>query len=81
MPLGDALYVKWRNKTTDQVFEKSFSLKPLLPKDMTRKEIYFVVSEGEVFVYLKDFTRSAKPSDPVVGPLKVQLFVTRQIHP
>lgn len=81
MPLGDSLYVKWRNKATEQVFEKTVDLKPLLPRDMTRQEIHFVVAEGELFVYLKDMTRYAKPSDPVVGPFKVQLFVTRQIHP
>ena len=81
MPLGDSLYVKWRNKTTEQVFEKTVDLKPLLPRDMTHQRIHFVVAEGEVFVYLKDMTRYAKPSDPIVGPFKVQVFVTRQIHP
>ena len=81
MPLGDSLYVKWRNKATEQVFEKTVDLKPLLPRDMTRQEIHFVVAEGELFVYLKDMTRYAKPSDPIVGPSKFQLFVTRQIHP
>jgi len=63
------------------VFEKTVDLKPLLPRDMTRQEIHFVVAEGELFVYLEDMTRYAKPSDPIVGPSKFQLFVTRQIHP
>lgn len=81
MPLGDSLYVKWRNKTTDQVFEKTVELKPLLPKDMTRQRIHFVVAEGELYVYLKDLNRYANPSDPIVGPFKVQLFVTHQIYP
>lgn len=81
MPLGDSLYVKWRDKRTDQLFEKTIDLKSRLPKDMTNQRIHFVVGEGEVYVYLKDMSRYAKPSDPIVGPFKVQLFVTRQIHP
>ncbi len=80
MPLGDNLYVKWRNKSTDQIFEKTIDLRPLLPKGMTRKEVYFVVAEGDVFVYLVD--PLPRPKDwPVVGPKKFQYEKVRQIHP
>ena len=80
MPLGDSLYVKWRNKTTEQVFEKTVDLKPLLPRDMTHQRIHFVVAEGEVFVYLID--PIPRPKDwPVVGPSKFQYEKVRQIHP
>ncbi len=80
MPLGDSMYVKWRNKTTEQVFEKSFRLKPLLPKDMTRKEIYFVVAEEDLFVYLVDPVPRPKEW-PIVGPKKFQYEKVHQIHP
>ena len=60
MPLGDSLYVKWRNKQTEQVFEKTVDLKPLLPKDMTHQRIHFVVAEGDVFVYLVDLVPRSK---------------------
>jgi len=80
MPLGDNLYVKWRNKTTEQVFEKTVALKPLLPRDMTHQRIHFVVAEGEVFVYLID--PIPRPKDwPIVGPSKFQYEKVRQIHP
>lgn len=80
MPLGDSLYVKWRNKITDQVFEKTVDLKPLLPRDMTRQRIHFVVAENELFIYLIDPV--PRPKDwPAVGPSKFQYEKIRQIHP
>ncbi len=80
MPLGDSLYVKWRNKATEQVFEKTVDLKPLLPRDMTNQRIHFVVAEGELFVYLIDPV--PRPKDwPIVGPSKFQYEKVRQIHP
>ena len=80
MPLGDNLYVKWRNRVTDEVFEKSIELKPLLPKEMTRQRIHFVVAEAVLFVYLID--PAPRPADwPVVGPRKFQFEKVRQIHP
>lgn len=80
MPLGDSLYVKWRNKSTEQVFEKTVNLKPLLPRDITNQRIHFVVAEGESFVYLIDPV--PRPKDwPVVGPSEFQYEKVRQIYP
>ena len=80
MPLGENLYVKWRNKATGQMFEKTVDLKPLLPRAMTRQEIYFVVAEGDVYVFLVDPV--PRPKDwPIVGPSKFQYEKVHQIHP
>lgn len=81
MPLGDSLYVKWRDKATGQTYEDTVDLRPLLPRDMTNQRIHFVVDGPQLYVYLKDMTRYADPKDPVVGPFKPQVFVTRQIYP
>ena len=81
MPLGDTLYVKWRNRSSNEVFEDLVNLKPLLPSDMSRQRIYFVVQGKKLFVYLSDLTREKTPNEPVVGPFKVQLHPTRQIYP
>ncbi|MDO9437982.1 hypothetical protein [Hydrogenophaga sp.] len=81
MRLGNDLYVQWRHKTTGQTFEETVDLLPLLPRDMTNKRIYFVVTAAQLYVYLKDLKRHADPKDPIVGPFKLQYFTTRQIYP
>ena len=69
MPLGETLYVKWRNKNTNEVFEDTVNFKPLLPADMNRQRIYFVVQGGQRFIYwIEPLPRPAEW--PVVGPRK-----------
>lgn len=51
-PRGDSLYVKWRVKSTGEVFEDTVDLKSRLPDDITRHRIYFVVKGPQVYVYL-----------------------------
>ena len=81
MPLGSSLYVKWREKSSGQAYEDTVDLRPLLPNDMTGQRIHFVVDGPRLYVYLKDMNRYANPMDPIVGPFKLQVFVTRQIYP
>jgi hypothetical protein len=81
MPLGDSLYVRWRDLNTNKTYEDTVDLRPLLPRDMTLQRIHFVVDGPQLYVYLKDMTRHADPKDPIVGPFKLQVFVTRQIYP
>jgi hypothetical protein len=61
MPIGDYLYVKWRIKATSEVREVNVDLKPLLPKDMHRQEVSFVIDDRDLYVYL--ITRIGKPKD------------------
>lgn len=80
MPLGDTLYVKWRNKLTAQEFEDTVNLKPLLPLSMERKRIYFVVQGPQLYIYLIDPV--PRPADwPQIGPRKFQYEKVRQIYP
>jgi hypothetical protein len=80
MPLGDTLYVKWRDLAADQTYEDTVDLRPLLPRDMTRQEIYFMVAGPQLYVYLIDPV--PRPADwPVVGPKKFQNEKIRQIYP
>ena len=81
MPLGETLYVKWRTKGTNETFEDLVNLKPLLPADMNRQWIYFVVQASQLFVYLSDLTKKKPINEPTVGPFRVQLYPTRQIYP
>lgn len=81
MPLGDTLYVKWRIKSTGQEFEETVDLRSRLPSNMKRHEVYFVVQGPQLFVYLTDLTTPKPAAMPIVGPFKVQSYVTRQIYP
>ena len=81
MPVGDALYVKWRIKATGQEFEDTVNLKSRLPANMARQEVYFVVQGTQLHVYLTDLTTPKPASMPIVGPFRVQSYVTRQIYP
>ena len=81
MPVGDTLYVKWRTRSTDEVFEDLVNLKALLPADMNRQRIYFVVQGKQLYVYLSNLTKQKPLGEPVVGPFRVQLYPTRQIYP
>lgn len=80
MPLPDTLHVKWRTRSTGEVFEELVNLKPLLPADMHRQRVYFVVQGAQLFVYLIEPV--ARPPDwPVVGPRKFQYEKARLIYP
>lgn len=49
---ADTLYVKWRIKSTGQVFEDSVDLRHRLPNDMTDKIVYFDIKGPQLFVYV-----------------------------
>ena len=80
MPLGETLYVKWRTKSTAEVYEDLVNLKPLLPSNMHRQRIYFVVQARQLFIYWIE--PLPRPADwPVVGPRKFQYEKAHQIYP
>jgi len=58
-PRGDTLYVKWRIKTTGEIFEDTVDLKSRLPDDITGNRIYFIIDGPQMYVYLisLDFIR------------------------
>jgi len=80
MPLGETLYVKWRTKSTNEVYEELVNLKPLLPANMHRQRIHFVVQGQQLFIYWIEPV--PRPVDwPVIGPRKFQYEKTHQIYP
>lgn len=52
--LGDSLYVKWRDKNTQKVYEDRVDLRSRLPspKEMHKQEIYFLIDNNQLYVYL-----------------------------
>ena len=81
MPIGDTLYVKWQLKETGEVLEDTVDLKPLLPRSMHRKRIYFAAQGKQLHVFLTDLTTPKPSGTPIVGPFRVQPHLTVQIYP
>ena len=52
MLLGKDLYVKWRIKSTGQVFEDTVDLTSRLPFNMKRKRLRFIVEGEKLYVYV-----------------------------
>lgn len=52
MPVGDFLFVKWRIKSTGEVFEDRVDLRQRLPKDMTDHGLTFVIEGRQLYVYV-----------------------------
>lgn len=81
IPVGDSLYVKWRDKATTQEYQDIVDLRARLPSNMDDQRIEFMIQNNKLYVYLIDF-KTLNPKDtPIVGPYKVQPYKTRQIYP
>ena len=52
MPKGEFLYVKWRLKSSGQVYEDKVDLTTRLPADITGYGIHFVIKGTQLYVYL-----------------------------
>ena len=54
MPVGDFLYVKWRDKATGKEYEDKVDLRKRLPsaKEMYGTRVYFLIDENQLYVYL-----------------------------
>lgn len=52
MPRGEFLYVKWRDKSTGQVFEDKVDLTSRLPDDLEGLELRFVVCGPQLYIFL-----------------------------
>jgi hypothetical protein len=49
---GDYLYVKWRVKSTNYVYEENVDLRTRLPRDLENHRIYFIVRGPQLYIYL-----------------------------
>ena len=54
MPIGDFLYVKWRDRATDKVYEERVDLRKRLPspEEMHDTTVYFLIDDNQLYVYL-----------------------------
>ena len=52
MRVGEDLYVKWRVKSTGEVFEETVDLRDKLPRSIENHTIRFIANESQLYVYL-----------------------------
>ena len=64
---GDSLYVKWRIKATQVVYEDTVDLKSSLPRNIYDNAIHFTIKKDQLFVYLVT-TERRPPEMPPLGP-------------
>jgi len=81
MPVGDFLYVKWRIRAIGDVLDDRVDLRPLLPPDMTRHELIFVISDRQLYVYLVTPTPKHENDPPILKTYLSLFQVTYEIYP
>lgn len=80
IPRGEFLYVKWRVKGSEQVFEDKVDLASRLPADIEGLRIHFVIMGSQLYVYL--IWPIGKGPYLVKGPVKYyELQKQVQIYP
>ena len=52
MIVGDFLYVKWKIKSTGDIFKDTVDLRNRLPKNLYEHKIFFVINGSQLYVYL-----------------------------
>lgn len=89
MPVGDFVYVKWRDKATQKVYEDRVDLKSRLPavKDMRGTTIYLLIYDNQLYVYLIPYQDSEdklnrRPANkPPNGPSGYEYLDVRTLYP
>jgi hypothetical protein len=82
MRQGDSLYVKWRVKSTGQIYEDTVDLRRRLPRDITKHRIYFLIKGPQLYVYLIPPKSRKRPAGaPVNGPPGYQDLDVKTIYP
>jgi hypothetical protein len=80
MLLGEDLYVKWKIKSTGEVFEDTVDLRKRLPDDIAQHHVYFIVKESQLYVYL--ISPERRPVElPPNGPRAYQHLKAVSIYP
>ena len=55
LPRGDFIYMKWRVRSTGEVFEDRVDLRSRIPGSIKDKKIYCVIDGGQLYILLIDF--------------------------
>lgn len=77
---GEFLYVKWRLKSTGQIYEDNVDLRQRLPTDIKDHRIHFAINGTQLYIYLIAPERRAKDM-PAIGPEMYRYRKTTMIYP
>lgn len=77
---GDFLYVKWRIKSTGEMFEDTVDLRSRLPVGIKNHRIHFVIKGPQLYVYLISPERRP-PGTPPNGPSIYNYLDVKTIYP
>lgn len=69
LPKGEFLYVKWRNKSTGEVYEDKADLTNCYPSDITGYTFTFFVKGPQLYVYLISPHKDRRPKEWPKGPI------------
>jgi len=85
------LYVKWRDRTTGQVYEERVELKSRLPppRKMERSTIHWLIEDNQLFVYLIPYGGAPSatplnrrpPDKPRNGPVRSSYLDVKTLYP
>lgn len=82
MPRGEFLYVKWRSKSSGQVYEDRVDLSRLLPSDLTDYTVTFFMKESQLYVYLISPDEDRRPEYWPKGPIRMYHHLKQyQLYP
>jgi hypothetical protein len=78
MKVGNDLYVKWRSRSTNEIFENTVDLRDKLPGNIENHTIRFIANQSQLYVYLITPTRKAPNPCP---PDRRRLILDRSGEP
>jgi hypothetical protein len=82
LPRGDFLYVKWRIRSTGQVYEDRVDLTHRLPADIADHRITFFMKGPQLYVYLISAEEDRRPESWPEGPIRLYRHLKQyQIYP
>ena len=82
MPRGEFLYVKWRIKSTGQIYEDRVDLSDRLPTDITDYRITFFMKGPQLYVYLISPRTDRRPESWPKGPIEIYDYLKQyEIYP
>ena len=82
MARGEFLYVKWRDKLNDQVFEDRVDLSGRLPVKLSGYTLTFFTRGSQLYVYLISPDNDRRPSTWPEGPMRLYRHLKQyEIYP
>jgi len=90
MPVADFFYVKWRDRTTGQIYEERVDLKSRLPppRKMEGTNIHWMIEDNQLYLHLIPYSDHNDPSlnrlppgKPPNGPAKYDNLDVKTIYP